>query len=250
MQRRRIRLDVSYDGTGFAGSQIQPDARTVAGTLKTGLESLLKQPVKLDMAGRTDSGVHADRNVAAFDASLPFPAVKLAGILNKRLPEDLFARSSCETAPDFNPRYDALARTYKYSLYHGYYVPVDRRRYTCPIDKPLDRDVAALVLGMFKGRHSFINFCKGVDRRDEAYCDIHQAELRQYGRWEEHLVFKGNRFLRHMICRLAGALLDVAARRVTIAQIAESLDGELSFKPRPAPPRGLTLMEVDYPDKE
>src|SRR5437763_1750435 len=86
---QRIRMTVRYDGTDFAGSQIQPGKRTVAGTLKAGLESLLQQEVKLDFASRTDAGVHAEANVCAFDAKLPFAVGKLPLLLGSRLPADL-----------------------------------------------------------------------------------------------------------------------------------------------------------------
>src|SRR5215207_6159099 len=102
---QRIKLLVRYDGTDFAGSQAQPGKRTVAGTLKTGLESLLKQPVKLDFASRTDSGVHADCNVCAFNADLPYEVGKLPQLLLRYLPSDLVVYAANEVAAKWHPRF-------------------------------------------------------------------------------------------------------------------------------------------------
>ena len=250
MTSRRIRLDVSYDGTGFSGSQIQPEARTVAGTLKNGLEELLGQPVHLLFAGRTDAGVHADHNVCSFDAASLFPVEKLAGILNPRLPADLLIRSSREVDKAFHPRFDAVKRTYHYRVYHGTEVPVDRWRYTCQVDGVWDGELVRNGLETFLGRHDFSNFSRAGDDQDGAICDISRAELNMLSPGETVIVLTANRFLRNMICRIVGSLLDLNAGLVSLDQIRESLDGELAFKPKPAPPQGLTLMKVDYPEKE
>src|SRR5688500_7666169 len=116
---QRIRLTVRYDGTDFAGSQAQPGKRTVAGTLKAGLESLLQQPLKLDFASRTDSEVHADGNVCAFNAELPFAVAKLPQLVERYLPADLVVYEATEVDPRFHPRFDAVSRSYAYRIWAG-----------------------------------------------------------------------------------------------------------------------------------
>src|SRR5512138_2978006 len=110
MPPQRIRMTVRYDGTDFAGSQVQPGRRTVAGTLKTELESYLQQEMHLEFASRTDSGVHAEGNVCAFNAELPLPVARLPLVLNNRLPGDLRVGAAQLVAATFRPRFDATGR--------------------------------------------------------------------------------------------------------------------------------------------
>jgi tRNA pseudouridine38-40 synthase len=249
MYQGRIRLTVRYDGTGFFGSQIQPGKRTVAGTLKVGLESLLHQEVHLLFAGRTDAGVHAEGNVCAFDANLPYPAERLAKILNAILPEDIQVRESCPALPQFHPRFDALAREYEYSLFRSSDVPVDRMRYVMAYEGEWNQPAVREALDALAGRHAFHCFAEGSLDPRFAKCTLDPVAMRQqdFAVW---LKFRGDRFLRQMVRRIVGALIEVATGRVTPEQFTAAVDGRLEFQFKPAPARGLVLLNVDYGMKE
>jgi tRNA pseudouridine38-40 synthase len=247
MQRRRIRLTVRYDGRDFAGSQLQAGKRTVAGTLKTELESQLGEPIRLDFASRTDRGVHADGNVCALTAAPRFPSEKFPQVLNSRLPWDLQIRAGADTTEGFSPRFDALSRTYIYRVYRSLDVPIDRRRYVTSYEGPWLTDKVEAALRLLVGRHSFAEFGKTADPPEYCICHLSQAESREFGS-EVWWVFTANRFLRHMIVRLAGALLDIAAGKLEPAAFKPALSGRREFKLRPAPPQGLTLAGVEYPE--
>lgn len=242
----RIRMLVRYDGTDFAGSQIQPGKRTVQGTLKAELERLTGQPAALTFASRTDSGVHADGNVCAFDAELPFAPGRLAGVLNKRLPPDLRVRNSEPAAPDFNPRFEALSRTYVYRLYRSPDVPVDRQRYVWPCPGDWDGAAARSCLRLLPGRRAFHRFAAGTLSPEQAVCSVEEAAEEQSG-LEIVWTLTANRFLRSMVCRLVGGIAAVARGRLGQAQFEAALAGTESLLFKPAPPRGLVLRAVSYP---
>ncbi len=249
MCARRIRLTVRYDGTAFAGSQIQPGQRTVAGTLTSGLETLLSQPVHLVLAGRTDAGVHANGNVACFDGELAFPAAKLPQVLNPRLPEDLKVTAAQEAAPEFHPRYAALRREYRYVVYRGEQPPVDRMRYTWAWRGAWDPGAAWQVLSGLTGRHAFHNYCAGSLEPDACQCEVFEASLHEAGR-EVAFNFSGDRFLHGMIRRLTAAVMAVADGKLAPAMVLAALTGPMTFKLKPAPPQGLTLERVVYPGED
>jgi tRNA pseudouridine38-40 synthase len=249
MGSRRIRLTVRYDGTDFAGSQIQPGARTVAGTLKTELESALGGQVHLLFAGRTDSGVHAEGNVCAFDADPPFPVERLPQVVGASLPRDLDIRDAREVRPDFHPRFDARRRTYVYRLYLGSDVPMARKRYVAAESAALDQRALTAAAQAITGRRSFMLFSKGPTSSEDAVCDLQAVAVESHAS-ELHLRFTADRFLRHMVRLLVGAMLSVASGSASVRQLRLALAGQQEFQLRLMPPRGLTLMNVEYPAEE
>lgn len=258
MARKRIRLTVRYDGTDFAGSQIQPGKRTVAGTLKAGLESVTGGEVArsasheaddrlglITFASRTDAGVHADGNVCAFDAELQFPIERLPEVIAPRLPADLEVRDAAEADASFNPRYAALRRSYVYRVYRSEDIPVDRRRYVAGHGASWNTQAVAEVLTLIKGKHCFLSFCKQRKDAGDGYCTIYRAEQGERGA-EVELWLEGDRFLRNMICRLTAALIEVAKGNLAPLQIEYALNNETDFSSKPAPARGLTLAKIVF----
>lgn len=242
---QRVALRIRYDGTGFHGSQLQRGQRTVSGTLTTELSSLLGQDVHLLWAGRTDTGVHADGNVCAFDASLPMPVENLAVMLNNQLPEDLRVIGQWLADPGFHPRFDAKLRTYTYRIWQDLHAPVDRYRYVLEYGGPLDCRLLESVAVRFAGEHGFRSFCRNPEEGDHCICVLEPIEVEQRGA-EVSIRIAGNRFLRHMICRIVGALLAFSEGRLSEDDITEALDAGKELKLKPAPARGLTLTRVDY----
>lgn len=245
MPPERIRLTVRYDGTDFAGSQVQPSRRTVAGTLKTELESFLKQAVHLEFASRTDRGVHAEGNVCAFNARLPLPVARLPLVLNHRLPQDLRISQAQAVPSDFRPRFDAVSRTYAYRIYRGDAVPMDRWRYTAGFSGSWDTEQVCAGIQLLVGEHDFAAFCRQDAAARATHCNLLEVLAQEAGA-EVVWTFTADRFLWHMVCRLAGALMDLAAGRLQLSQLAQALSGRKDFKLKPAPSKGLTLLRVNY----
>jgi tRNA pseudouridine38-40 synthase len=242
---QRIRMAVRYDGTGFAGSQVQPGKRTVAGTLKAGLESLLQHPVKLDFASRTDAGVHADCNVCAFNAELPFAAGKLPQLLARSLPLDLAAYSAEETDQSWHPRFDAKRRSYVYRVWNGQFPPVDRMRYVAVVSQDWKLRPMQTASRHLRGTHDFSAFSASGFAPADSHCTIYRATVDVIGS-EVILRFTANRFLRHMVVRLVGSLAKVGSGEETPAAFDAMLNSGKRFQFRPAPAKGLTLADVEY----
>ncbi|MBN2083023.1 tRNA pseudouridine(38-40) synthase TruA [bacterium] len=249
MDEQRIRFTVRYDGTGFAGSQLQPGFRTVAGTLKNELESLLGTSVHLMFAGRTDAGVHADGNVCAFDGRPQFPAEKLPVILNPQLPEDIVIREAKRVHPGFHPRFDAISRSYVYRFYRQADIPVDRRRYCAQYLGAWDEAAVREALALLPGRQAFSAFSKGCNNPADSFCTLQEVRTTE-AHGECQWWFVANRFLRHLIVRLMGALFAVAAGSITPDQIRRALSDQEPLKFKPAEAKGLTLVSVEYPTKD
>jgi tRNA pseudouridine38-40 synthase len=236
---------VRYDGTDFHGSQLQRGQRTVSGTLTTELNSLLGQTIRVLWAGRTDTGVHADANVCSFDANLPMPVDHLAKMLNSALPPDMRIVRQWQAAADFHPRFDAVQRCYTYRIWLGQFAPVDRYRYVYEYSQELDVNRLLQLSRLFTGEHCFLAFSRKMKNDDLGFCNLQDLDFQVNGQ-EIRLVIRGNRFLRHMICRIVGALLAICEERLTEAEVGETLRTGRELKLKPAPARGLTLTGVDY----
>lgn len=247
----RIALEVAYEGTGFQGSQGQtrPGARTVDSTLKDGLESLLGQRPKLLWASRTDSGVHAMGNVCAFDAQLPLPAARLPDVLKARLPVDLRVLRAQAAAADFHPRFDALERSYRYRFCHSERDPALWRCAWC-VEPGLDMQAMRQAAALFSGEGWYSAFAEGSLEREQSRCIIRECRITELpGDSGMELWISANRFLRHMVCRIAGAVLAAGQGRISLADLGQALNDQKRLRFKPAPPRGLTLMKVTYQDK-
>lgn len=114
---RRIRIAVTYDGTNYHGWQIQPNLSTIQSTLEAAISEIEGSPVRIEGSGRTDAGVHALAQVAAFNLTNPIPADNLRRAINRLLPRDIRITSVEDAPPDFHPRYNARAKTYEYRIF-------------------------------------------------------------------------------------------------------------------------------------
>ena len=119
VKKKRVRLVVAYDGTNYHGWQIQKNGITIESELNHTLSELLREPIQVIGASRTDSGVHALGNIAVFDTVNPMPAEKISYALNARLPEDIRIQKSEQVAADWHPRYCESKKTYEYRIYRG-----------------------------------------------------------------------------------------------------------------------------------
>jgi tRNA pseudouridine38-40 synthase len=257
----RLRLDVAYDGTDFAGWATQTGQRTVAGVLDDALSTVFRTRVQLRAAGRTDTGVHATGQVAHVDvpaSALPhaYPRtarpdqgefLPLVRRLARFLPTDVRVIDIVRAARGFDARFSALRRHYAYRLSTAPYgVEPQEARFVTPWPRPLDVDAMALASRDLVGLHDFAAFCR---HRDGATTirDLQQLDwVREGERVTAHVT--ADAFCWAMVRSLVGALLAVGEHRREpgwCATLLESASRSSDFAA--APPQGLTLVGVDYP---
>ncbi len=238
---RRFRATVEYDGTDFAGFQVQPGARTVQGELEAALARLsggIRQPV--DGAGRTDAGVHAMGQVIGFTYPGRLSAEELQEALNGTLPRDVAIRDLRRATRGFHPRYAARYREYRYTVWNGPRSPL-RERTALRVRTPLDVDAMARAATAFVGRHDFSAF-GGAD--PQPVRTVHDVRVRRDG----HLItidVRADAFLRGMVRRMVAALLAVGAGKIEETAVATALAGRApALGGAAAPARGLCLRRV------
>src|SRR5207245_4645093 len=163
---RRIKIEIAYDGTDYHGWQVQPGLPTIQGTLEQVIGEIESRAVQLAGSGRTDAGVHALAQVAAFSLENPIPVENLQRAMNRLLPADVRVTRVSEIALEFNPRYDAKAKTYEYRIYRGEICPPFERRYVLHHPYPLDVDAMIAAAPLLEGDHDFAAFA-ATDERDE-----------------------------------------------------------------------------------
>lgn len=252
----RVRLGISYDGTGFSGWARQPGRRTVQQELEEALGTVLRLPVRLTVAGRTDAGVHAADQVAHADVPAPVWA-EHAGMLVRRLrgvlPPDV-AVHRVEAAPaDFDARFSALERHYLYRLHDEPWGPPPLRRAdVVGWPRPLDVDAMNAAAHGLRGLHDFAAYC----RRREGATTIRALRRLQAGRALDEvaqtevvtIAASADAFCHSMVRSLVGALLAVGDGRRRADWPASLLERRIrSDEVVVAPAAGLTLVGVDYP---
>jgi tRNA pseudouridine38-40 synthase len=229
------RLTVAYDGTDFHGWAAQPGLRTVAGELARALEL---DPRELTVAGRTDTGVHAEANVV----SLTAPRLLPPQALNRRLSADLAVVDAEEVADGFDARRDARARSYAYRISTAAVPDPMRARYELHHPRPLDPEALAACAAALPGTHDFTAFTPTETEHVHFDRTVLAAEWVAAGDRLE-LRITADAFLRHMVRVLVGTMLD----RPDADHLADLLAGRpRSAAGRTAPPHGLTLTSVTY----
>jgi tRNA pseudouridine38-40 synthase len=242
----RYQIIIAYDGTEFKGFQRQAKARTVQGTLEAALQRIGWQGQSLLGAGRTDTGVHAAGQVAAFDIDWEHDPQALQEALNANLPPDVAVRQVRPANADFHPRYDALARRYAYRVLCDAWRDPLQERYAWRIWPPVELTALQTAACVLIGIHDFAAFGPPPRTGGSTIRSVYQASWQADG---ASLVFDitANAFLYRMVRRVVYVLVAVAQGRLTAGQVAGSLhDGKLEAVPGLAPAHGLSLVEVIY----
>jgi tRNA pseudouridine38-40 synthase len=235
------RLTVEYDGTDFRGWATQPGQRTVQGELERAIATVLRRPVRLTVAGRTDTGVHALANVASYDGE----PVRIDA-MNALLPPDVSVLAS-ETAPEgFNARFDATSRAYCYRVLGRPGKAALTRRHVLHVRQRFDPAVLWACAALLPGTHDFSAFTPSDTHHVRFERDVFAARWERQG---EELVFwiEADTFMRHMNRILVGTMLEAARGLRSV----ESFGALLAGAPRAsagatAPPHGLCLAGVGY----
>ncbi|MGD8321970.1 MAG: tRNA pseudouridine(38-40) synthase TruA [Gemmatimonadota bacterium] len=245
----RLQLVVHYDGAHFHGWQVQPDQRTVQGELEVALSRLADRPRSVVGSGRTDAGVHATGQVAAVDMPGGWTPATLHRSLNAVLPDDVWVKEVHRVRPDFHPRYDAVARTYEYRVgtvpeAHSPF----HRPFCWALPRPLDRELLARAAARLPGTRSFLAFSKAGQPERGDRCTVTRAS---WGDWElgSRFIVTADRYLHHMVRYLVGTMVDIASGHRAPEDLSALLDNEPGVETSPpAPPQGLFLALVEYPD--
>lgn len=244
---KKIKLVIQYDGAGFHGFQKQKTGeRTAQGEMDFALEQLLGAPVESVGAARTDTGVHAFGNVMSFFADTTIPPDKIAPALRPILPEDLQAVSSSEQAADFDARFSATGKEYRYVLYEApARVPFLRGRAHRAIS-PLDVGAMKEALKLMEGERDFSCFRNMGSVQSAPMRNIFYTDVERYGIFAT-VVVRGSGFLYKMVRNIAGTALDVGLGRIKPEEIPGIIEGKNRADAGPTlPPGGLYLAEVYY----
>lgn len=245
--QRKILLAVEYEGTRYHGWQHQEGLPTVQGRLQAAIADALGETAEVEGASRTDRGVHASGQAAAFLTRTPVPAERIPLVLNGRLPEDIRVRSAQRVPEGFSPRFGASGKIYRYTFVCRSAASVFVRRFASAVDRPLlvdlMREAAAALVGTHDFR-SFANKIKGPLR--SAVRELFGVEVFEDGPLV-HIQVGGSSFLYKMVRNIAGTLLEVGLGRRAPESVARALRACDRRAAGPtAPPRGLCLMEVCY----
>lgn len=247
---RRIRLTVAYDGTRYAGWQIQPNGLAVQEVLDRSISDLLNTEIRTLGASRTDAGVHALGNVAVFDTCARMPADKFAYALNTRLPEDIRIQRSEEVSPDFHPRFCETVKTYEYRILNRRFPDPTRRLNSLHWYGRLDLEAMRRGAALLVGTHDFKGFAAANPQTRSTVRTIYEARL-----WKEDDMIRfditGNGFLYNMVRIITGTLLEIGKGAMGVEQIREILaTGDRAKAGPTARAHGLTLVEIRYPGEE
>jgi tRNA pseudouridine38-40 synthase len=248
---RYFKLTIAYDGTDFHGWQIQANKPTIQGEIVSVLERLTQERVALHGAGRTDAGVHALGQVASFRAQSALSAAEFQRALNALLPPAIRIVGAEEVGPDFHARWSARGKTYRYRLYRGRVVPPFIHRYVLHYPFPLDEDKMRAAAARFVGMHDFASFAASTgseedDKERSTEREVFSTELVRSADNEELLfTVKGRSFLRYMVRKMVGTLLDVGRGKLTVEDIDRLFELRDRSKSGPTvPPQGLVMVEV------
>jgi tRNA pseudouridine38-40 synthase len=242
-----FRLTLEYDGSEYAGWQLQRGQDTIQGRIEAALAQIFGEPVRVYAAGRTDAGVHARGQVITLRTPRDFLPADLHRALNALLPRDIAVRDAALAAPDFDPRRDARMRAYEYHILNRATRSAFEFRYSWLVPESLNLDAMNAAAAQLLGEHDFAAFrALGSDERTTVR-RIEVSEWRKLS--DDRLIYQveGTAFLRHMVRTMVGLLVEVGKNRlppVIVADILASRDRALA--PPAAPAAGLFLMEVRY----
>lgn len=248
---RHFKLTIAYDGTDFHGWQIQSEKSTVQGEIVSVLRRVTQEHIQLHGAGRTDAGVHALGQVASFKTQSWLSAPEFQRALNALLPPAIRIVCAEEVGPDFHARWSAVGKVYRYRIYRGKVVPPTLWRYVLHYPFPLDEDAMRIAASRFVGPHDFAAFAASTgseddDRERSTIREIYASELIRSDDGEE-LVYtvKGRSFLRYMVRKMVGTLLEIGRGKMVpddILRLYQIRDRSKSGST--VAPQGLCMVEV------
>jgi len=242
MSKYYYKLIIEYDGTDFSGWQIQSEKRTVQEILRNEIRLLTREKTIVRGAGRTDTGVHAEGQVASFSLDRYIKPAELYYRLNRMLPDDIAVKKVVSASKRFDPRRNAFSRTYRYYIAES---PQALNRHTRFQNfRPLNIVILNKAAGLFLGEHDFTAFCKRKSLKPDNHCEVYVSRWFRYG---GALIYEvtANRFLHHMVRRLVGTMLAVEKSKIGLTHIKAFLNNKGGARYSLAA-KGLVLVKVNY----
>jgi len=244
LNTRIIKITLEYDGTDYAGWQVQPDVATVQGVVEGALARILKEPTRVHGAGRTDAGVHAAGQVAHFETTSAMTPEEFERALNSLLPDDVRVVAVEEAPAGFHSRFSARNRAYRYAV--TFVDSVFTRRHSYLVSASLDVAAMRRAAALLVGEHDFAAFGNLSDDYDTSVRRVTEVRVEETLNGLEFYV-TANAFLYKMVRNVVATLLRVGRGEMA----AEDMGRILARKDRaalgpPAPPEGLTLLRVAY----
>lgn len=244
----RIKLVIAYDGTGYHGFQCQTNGVAVQDVVNEALSDLFGCPVRTIGASRTDAGVHAEGNVAAFDIGTRIAPSKIAFALNARLPEDIRITESTQVPDDWHPRYQKTVKTYSYHILNRAHPDPLTRHLEMHVYYPLDEVKMDQAAKYLIGEHDFSSFCSAGNSTATTVRTIYRADVIREG---DRIVFTvtGNGFLYNMVRIITGTLLEIGKGKYAPEQMRKILEAKDRKAAGPtAIAKGLVLERISYPE--
>lgn len=241
----RFFIELAYNGKSFHGWQIQPNAVSVEGTVENALSLLLKEPIDIIGAGRTDTGVHARLMVGHFDCHTKAIDLDLIHRLNSFLPSEIVVNNIYQVKEDAHARFDAKRRTYHYHITTQ--KDPFRTNWAYEFKQSIDLELMNRAADVLLSHHNFKCFSKTHTDVKTYNCDIARAEWLVHG---DQIIFvvSADRFLRNMVRALVGTLLEVGIGKISVDDFITILNSEnRSEAGASVPAHGLYLVDIQYP---
>jgi tRNA pseudouridine38-40 synthase len=244
----RYKLTIAYDGTNYAGWQVQPGKATIQGKVEQAIEAMVGRHIRIHHSGRTDSGVHAKGQVAHFDLKEPVDTGRFINGLNAHLDFDIRIMKMEKVRPDFNARYDAISKEYRYFVWNGDSVPPELRLYRLHERRKLDMKAMRTAAEQMIGKHDFAAFTANPHREiGGTVKTITGITIKRTREGNVTIAVTGEGFLYKMVRSIAGFLLRVGVGELTPEDAKRFLkSGERTHKVPTAKAHGLFLWRVDY----
>ncbi len=249
--KRNYKFIISYDGTRFYGWEKQPGKEmTIQGKLETVLSKMTNapadSPVSVIGAGRTDAGVHARATVANAILDTDMTEEEIQVYMNTYLPEDISVNEVRICSDRFHARYNALGKTYRYTVWYGISKPVFDRKYVTVLNQKPDASKMREAAQYLIGTHDYKSFCGNKKMKKSTVRCVDTINIEESGNYIR-IYFHGNGFLQNMVRILTGTLLEVGYGNIPVDSVKEILEACDRKKAGPtAPPQGLCMMKVDY----
>ena len=243
---RNIKLVLEYDGTNYHGWQTQPNLPTIQGTIEDALAKLTKTPIQIIGAGRTDTGVHAEGQVANFQTDAQMPVAAFQKGLNAILPRDIVVCSATEMSPEFHSRFSATSRRYRYTILNREYPTALSRQTSYFFSTAINVQRANQLCQVLVGKHDFSSFQKTGSDRINPVCEIYEVS---YWRNGEYVYFEieADAFLRGMVRAIVGTLLKCMRKDDAEGQLQRILEAkDRAAAGTSVPAHGLSLICVKY----
>lgn len=250
MSMRWLKLTVAYDGSAYAGWQIQPDKPTIQGTFETTWERLTQESLRVTAAGRTDAGVHALGQTVGLATATRLSNDELHRGLNALLPEDIAVVGVDDAPENFHATYDAVGKQYQYRIHNARSRSVFSRHFAWHYPQPLDAAAMHAAGQALLGRHDFSSFETAGSERPDSIRTIHELTVaRGAGEHRDRVTLnvRGDGFLYNMVRTIVGTLIEVGTGKQRVEWLAEVLAAQDRRRAgQTAPPQGLFLVRVDY----